>query len=267
MAYFFVILFALCSIIGVLFFIIQDRYIFYPVRLKANYQFNFSFEFEERNYSPSIGVVLNSVLIKTPLKSKGVIFYLHGNAGNIQKWGSDVGEDFLNLGYDVFMYDYRSYGKSKGVRTSNSLMRDAMFMYDNLKEHYSENNIHVYGKSLGAGLAAYVSSKAYPYQLIMETPFYSMRDLSKQYFSWFPTFLLKYEIPTYYFCQEIETSIPISIFHGTSDKVISHDSSLKIKERVSHKINLFLIPRARHNNLNSFNSYHYRLKQVLNERY
>lgn len=249
--------------IAIFFFFYQERFIFYPLRLESDYKFNFPFEFDEYTYEMGKTARLNCVLAYTEKERKGVILYLHSNTGNIKTCSHEVIPDLLELGYDVFVMDYRSYGKSRGKISRQSLLYDVEFIYKEVKKKYPENQIHLFGKSLGAGLASYLASHHFPHQLIMETPFYSMRELAMHYFPWLPSFLLKYRLPTNKYCKDVEAPIPITIFHGTSDEIIPHDSSLKIKERVHHKINLYLIPKGRHNNLNSFKSYHYRLNQIL----
>jgi hypothetical protein len=49
----------------------------------------------------------------------GVVFYLHGNAGNLDSWF--VNADFWRqANVDLFMLDYRGYGKSSGRITSQA---------------------------------------------------------------------------------------------------------------------------------------------------
>ncbi len=250
-------------VIASLFLIFQNRFIFHSVALAPDHTFHFPFEFDEYTYETGKMAKINCILAYTEKERKGVILYLHSNTGNLQICSCDVVPDFLELGYDVFVMDYRSFGKSTGKLSKQALLYDTEFVYKELKKKYPENQIHIFGKSLGAGLAAYLASHHFPYQLIMETPFFSMKELALHYFPWLPSFLLKYRLPTNEYCKDVESSIPITIFHGTSDDVIPHDSSLKIKEKVPHKINLYLIPKGQHNNLNTFKSYHFRLNQIL----
>lgn len=66
---------------------------------------------------------------------KGVVYFLHGNAGNLATWG-DVAPIYLQLGYNVFITDYRGFGKSDGTITDQSqLFSDAQLGYDFLKKN------------------------------------------------------------------------------------------------------------------------------------
>lgn len=92
---------ALC--IGLYFY--QEKIIFYPQKLPADYHFKFNQPFEEIPITATDGIKLNGLLFLSTVSnqpSKGLIFYLHGNAGSLQGWG-DVVNVYTNLGYDVFL--------------------------------------------------------------------------------------------------------------------------------------------------------------------
>ena len=73
-------------IISGLLFVFQEKLIFFPQKLDKNYQFSFEQDFEEINISTNDGISLNGLLFKAD-SSKGLIFYLHGNAGCLSSWG------------------------------------------------------------------------------------------------------------------------------------------------------------------------------------
>ena len=64
----------------------QEKLIFFPDKLDKNYKFSFNQPFEEVNIKTKGGNVLNGLLFKSD-KAKGLIFYLHGNAGSLNSWG------------------------------------------------------------------------------------------------------------------------------------------------------------------------------------
>lgn len=98
----------LCSIL----YFYQENLIFFPKNLEKNYKFNFEQKFEELHIKTTEGKLLNGLLFKAN-NSKGLIFYLHGNGGCISSWG-EVAKTHTDLNYDIFIIDYRSYGKSEG---------------------------------------------------------------------------------------------------------------------------------------------------------
>src|SRR5690606_3381365 len=91
----------------------QDSMIFHPSKLKADYEFNYTGAVEEITITASDGIKLNGLLFKSE-ESKGLVFYLHGNGGCLDSWG-DIAPTYTDLGYDIFILDYRGYGKSGGT--------------------------------------------------------------------------------------------------------------------------------------------------------
>src|ERR1700748_3780433 len=99
------IIFSIYIGICVLLFFNQENLIFFPKYLRPDFQFTFQQEFEEINIKTIDNKTLSGILFKAD-SSKGVIFYLHGNAGALDSWG-EVAQTYTNLHYDVFMIDYR----------------------------------------------------------------------------------------------------------------------------------------------------------------
>ena len=67
-------------------FILQEKLIFFPQKLDKNYQFNFDQKFEEVYITTIDSIYLHGILFKAD-NSKGLIYYLHGNAGSLSSWG------------------------------------------------------------------------------------------------------------------------------------------------------------------------------------
>lgn len=214
----------------------QERLIFFPEKLTADYKFTFAQKFEELSFNTKDNTKLNSILFKAD-SSKGLIFYLHGNAGSLKSWG-EVAKTYTDLHYDLFMLDYRCYGKSEGsISSQEQLYSDVQLVYDSLKAKYSEDKIIVLGYSIGTGPAAKLASSNSPKLLILQAPYYSLTDMMKHTYPIIPTFLLKYKFSTYEYIKECK--MPIVIFHGDKDEVIYYRSSLKLKEHF--KINDIVI--------------------------
>ena len=207
----------------------QEKMIFFPEKLAKDFKFSFEGNFEELNVNAPDGTLINSVLFKAD-STKGVIFYLHGNGGSVNRWGG-VAKTYTTLGYDVVMTDYRGYGKSDGeISSQTQIFSDVQTVYDELRKRYKEQQIIVLGYSIGTGPAAWVASVNHPKMLILQAPYYSLTDMMRHTYSFVPTFLLKYKFPTCQYVQECK--IPIVIFHGTDDRVIYYNSSVQLKEKM-----------------------------------
>src|SRR4051812_49371419 len=89
-------------------YLFQEKLIFFPEKLEKDFQFKFNKKFEELSIKTHDNLKLDCLLFKAD-NARGVIFYLHGNAGSLNSWG-EVGGDYADLNYDVFMPHYRGYG-------------------------------------------------------------------------------------------------------------------------------------------------------------
>lgn len=258
----FSVLLGLYFLICLLAYFFQEKLIFFPQVLAKDFRFRFTGEFEERYLEMKDGKKLHALLFKAE-NSKGVVFYLHGNAGSLEGWGG-VAETFTDLNYDVLIPDYRGFGKSEGsVKSEDQLHGDTQILYDFLKNNYSENRILVLGHSIGSGMAVKVASENTPKLLILQAPFYSVPDLAQNIkpLEIFPTFLIKYKFSNGKFLKKVNA--PVVILHGDEDKIIYYGSSQKLKQEFKPGDTLITLNGYGHNNFLDSESYRREIKQVL----
>lgn len=255
------ILLGLYVMIGTSLYFIQEKILFRPTVLAQYYVYQFNQSFEEVFLRADDDAVINAIHFKTE-NPKGVILYFHGNAGDLSRWGF-IAEYFVNKQYDVFIMDYRTYGKSTGKLNEAVLYKDAQLCYDHVLKQYKESDITLYGRSLGTGIATNVASKNNPKQLILETPYYSMIDVAQHKFPILPVKqLLKYKIMTNDFIKKVKC--PITIFHGTDDNIVPFESGKKLYDELSDKQAKFIpIDGGNHNNLIDFEEYRKGIESIL----
>jgi pimeloyl-ACP methyl ester carboxylesterase len=188
--------------------------------------------------------------------SKGVILYLHGNTDAIDKWGW-VAKTYTALNYDVFMPDYRGYGKSGG----NIKNEAQLYSYNYLKINYPENKIIVLGYSIGTGPAAMLAAVNHPKELILQAPYYSLPDAIHHLRPSFDTANIAFHFNTYQFVQR--TSAPIFIFHGDADKMFYYGSSEKLKAFFKPADELITLKGAGHAYMDKNKDYLDALKRIL----
>ncbi|MCW5515186.1 alpha/beta hydrolase [Muriicola sp. Z0-33] len=245
----------------IMLYFLQEKLIFLPTTLPQNYSFSFSQPFDEIFLTAADDAVLNGLHFKNEAP-KGTILYFHGNAGDLSRWGNIV-TFFVDKGFDVIVMDYRTYGKSSGTLSEAALYKDGQLFYDYALDHYQEQNIILYGRSLGTGIASKLASQNQPRQLILETPYYSLLDLAIKRFPFLPVkWFLKYQLPSNEYTQLVKC--PINIFHGTDDKVVPYDSGERLFNSLNIKQKQFIsVPDGEHNNLVDFDAYRKGIDQVL----
>ena len=245
-------------LIGLLYFF-QEKLIFYPQKLKQSYQYSVDQDFKELMIRTSDDKLINALLFEAD-STKGVIFYLHGNAGSLESWGT-IATLYTGMNYDVFILDYRGFGKSEGnITGEEQLFEDNQIAYDKLKETYKEEDIIVLGYSIGTGLAAKLASENNPKLLILQAPFYSFAEMMRSQFN-FPTFILKYKLRTNVYLKQCKC--PVVIFHGDSDEIVDYKWSVKLKEEFKNKTQLITLHGEGHNEITNNAIYQSELKRIL----
>lgn len=240
---------------------VQDFFLFHPEKLDLDFKYHFEYPFYEIYLDTEDGAAINALHFKLP-KSKGVIFYFKGNTRSIKGWGK-FARDFLSKGYDFFLIDYRGFGKSTGKRSEENFHKDSQIAYNYLLRFYKEDEIIIYGRSIGSGFATNVAAKNSPKKLILDSPYYSMYHLAKMYVPFLPVAsVLKYQIRTDQYIQNVKS--PIYILHGTHDKLIPIRHAIKLAN-LNPKAHLIKIKGGGHNTLPQFSTYHHVIFEILND--
>lgn len=154
------------------------------------------------------------------MDSKGIILFCHGNAGNISQ-RIDSFRIFRQLGFSTFIFDYRGYGKSEGIPTEKGTYLDADGAWDYMvkKMKIPPEEIIVFGRSLGGGIASYLAQKYHPRALIIDSSFTSVADMASRLFPGLPLkLLLRFKYNTRKRLKNIHC--PVLIIHSPDDRTI-----------------------------------------------
>jgi len=248
-------------IASMLLYLLQERFIFLGEPLDRDHQFKFDIPHTELYIDMKDGGMINVLQFKAE-SSKGLILYYHGNAGNLAGWGF-VAQDFVSLGYDVAILDYRGYGKSTGKRTEKTILSDAVAVYDHFINEYPEDMIILYGRSLGTGIAAYAGSRRNPAKIILETPYYTFTSLVQAHVPVFPAApSLKFKFNTHRYLKEVRC--PVYIFHGTEDSVVPFKQGNRLYKSLDpENAFMYIIKGGTHNDLSNYKEYWDNLERVL----
>ncbi|MEO7762239.1 MAG: alpha/beta fold hydrolase [Casimicrobiaceae bacterium] len=241
---------AYAGIIGLLYFA-QERMIFPASTLPPDYVFTFDQPFEELSISVP-GATLDALHFRQP-NPRGLVFFLHGNAGDLTTWTTGI-DFYRRINYDLFIFDYRGYGKSTGrIESEAQLHADVRAAWDRIAPEYNGKPIAVYGRSLGTGLAAYLAREVNPALLIMVTPYVSLAAAAKRTYPLAPEWLLKYPLRTDAIIGEIKT--PIVLVHGTRDALLPLADSEALRKLARSPVELLIIDDATHGDIHLFPTY------------
>ncbi len=153
-------------------------------------------------------------------QSRGVLLFFHGNAGNISHRFDSL-KIFNELGLATLILDYRGYGRSQGRPSEEGTYRDANAAWRYLTEQrrIAGEDIVLFGRSLGAAIAAYLAAKQTPKALIIESAFTSIPDIAAEVYPFLPArWLARFDYNTKAHLRSV--SCPILVVHSRDDDII-----------------------------------------------
>ena len=228
----------------------QEGLLFHPEPLPADARLASEADVHER-FVDVPGAKLSVLELRLP-EPRGVVFFLHGNAGNLQSWFTNTAF-YRRAGYDLVMPDYRGFGKSTGhIESEAQLHADVAAVWRAVAPHYAGKRIVIYGRSLGTGLAAALAADVRPDLTVLVSPYASMAGLAREHFPWLPPQVLRYPLRTDLAVQRLRG--PLLLVHGDRDEVIPFAESTKLLA-VAPQARLVRIAGGGHNDLHQIPAY------------
>ena len=197
------------------------------------FQRNLMYHPDENNYSgDNLEVNIEKVNIKTTdninllgwfhnknLNSYKTIVYFHGNAGTLENRIHKLNH-FKDMDVNFLIIAWRGFSGNKGKPSEEGLYTDGASAINWLKEKgLKEEDIIIYGESLGTGIATEITQNKNFAGLILETPFTSMIEAAKNFYPYIPVGLIlkdKYENN-----EKIKNiNIPVLVMHGEADQIV-----------------------------------------------
>lgn len=204
------------------------KIIFYPDKNVLRSPQSIGLAFEDIYFTTQDKIKLNGWLIKSG-ENKGTLLFFHGNAGNISH-RLDKMMAFHQLGLNVFIIDYRGYGKSEGTPTEQGVYQDAESAYEYLisREDLDSKKIIVYGESLGGAVAIDLATKRSIAGLIADSTFTSVPAMASESTSLVPGFLINTKMDSIAKVKNI--FVPKLFIHSIDDDIIPFSMGKKLFE-------------------------------------
>lgn len=236
----------------------QERLLFLPEPLPADHRFNAGPDVHEV-WVDVPGARLHALHLKLPAP-RGLVFYLHGNAGNLDGWFANA-DFWRQAGFDLFMLDYRGYGKSTGrISSQAQLQADVRTALAQVAPAYAGRRLVLFGRSLGTGLTTGLAAERQPDLTVLVSPYTSLRALAAQHYRFVPAALLRYPLASDGYIARIRG--PVLLAHGGRDTLIPPSHSQRLASLAAHPT-LLLVPEAGHNDIHAFAAYLQGLRAAL----
>jgi hypothetical protein len=251
------------AVIGIAGYYLQDKFLLHPISIPAGDSYTINQPYREIELPVDSNTSFHFIQFTRPddTLTKGVVLYFHGNRENINRYAR-FAPPFIEGNYEVWMADYPGFGKAKGKATEALMYEEAKQLYLLARKKYTPEQIIIYGKSIGTGVASWLASVRDCRHLILETPYYSISSLLQPVFGIYPlNRLLHFQFPTYQYLPMVKA--PITILHGTDDGVIRYSNASKLIPLLKKEDRFVTIEGGSHNNLSDYPIFQQTIKEVI----
>ncbi len=187
-----------------------------------------------------------------PGESRTTLLWLHGNAGNIGHRVYNIAMLVRNTGLGVFIIDYRGYGRSEGAPFEKGLYMDAEAAFEHLTTDLGldpEEDIVIFGRSLGASVAAEMATRRRVRSVVLESGFTSVREMSGSRRTRLVSFLLLPMLDARYdSLSKIGSALsPVMVIHGDRDDIVPFEMGERLYEAAPEPKRFYRVRGASHN--------------------
>ena len=242
-------LLAACLLIVLMLRWFEHSQVYHPNRVLDATGAELGRPFEDVSFKASDGVALNGWFFPASTNSprrRLAVLYCHGNGGNISHQ-LDTYAALLATGVNVFVFDYRGYGRSQGRPSEEGTYLDAQAAYQWLRQKgFAGTNIIAFGESLGGGVAAELALRDPIGGLVLQSTFTSITDMGAELFPWLPVrWLAKIRYDTHSKLPRLH--VPVLVMHGPADELVRFHHG-KANFAAANEPKLFWELRGDHNN-------------------
>jgi fermentation-respiration switch protein FrsA (DUF1100 family) len=235
-----------------------DNLFYYPDNVVYSVPTKYGLEYEDVFFSSKDGTVLHGWFIPAKSDPVGTVIHFHGNAQNLTahfefvKW-------LPQEGFNLFVFDYRGYGQSKGKPSRRGIYEDSVAAIEYVKSRsdIDRERLFVLGQSLGGANA--ISAVAGNHfdgirGVVIESSFCSYRRIARDVLDETSVSFLQAPISSLMVSNSYDpedvvadiSPIPIVFIHGTDDDVVPCYHSKRLYEKAGEQKELWIIEGGRH---------------------
>jgi pimeloyl-ACP methyl ester carboxylesterase len=208
---------------------VQGSRIFRPLRDIVATPADHGLAYDEVGFDTADGLRLNGWYVPRA-GARYLLMFFHGNTRNISHCLDSV-LLFHRLGFNVFLFDYRGYGRSEGEPSEQGTYADAeaAWRYLASQRGAEPGSTVMLGRSLGAAIASWLAARRPPRLLVLESTFTSLPEVAAERYPWLPARLLaRHHYPVARHLPRIHC--PVLILHSREDEVIGFHHGTRLYE-------------------------------------
>jgi fermentation-respiration switch protein FrsA (DUF1100 family) len=204
---------------------------------------------EDHWFAASDGVRLHAWWCRpaaTGPTSDSVLLWFHGNAGNLAQRADQL-LALADIPAQVFIVDYRGYGRSEGRPSEDGLYRDGRAAWRYLTEEVGVDpgRIVVLGVSLGGAVAVDLAAEVTPAGLVVQSSFTSLPDMAAHHYPFIPRWLIRTRMNSEATIGRV--GCPILVVHSPADDVVPYELGRRLYDAAPGDRRFYEIPGAAHN--------------------
>jgi len=205
----------------------------------------YNIKYEDIYFEGKSEIRLHGWWFPAALESKGHVLFLHGNAENISTHSGLV-YWLTQHQYDVFIFDYRGYGKSQGNAQIDGVMSDIQSSREYIETRRDKNKkVFMIGHSLGASMGVYNLAQ-HPKNIdgmILVSPFSDYRQIAREsmdkswltwLFQWPASLTISTEYNPIDYVSRLP-NVPKLFIYSESDRIISSDHVIQLYDKATEE--------------------------------
>jgi fermentation-respiration switch protein FrsA (DUF1100 family) len=243
-----------------------NQFFYFPTHDQPATPQKWGFLYENVEFKSADGTKLHGwFLMAKGGKPKGTVVFSHGNAGSL---GYHLGFVMwlAEAGYQVFMYDYRGFGKSEGTLNRDGMIQDvkAAFVYVSARKDVQKDKLISYGHSLGGAKSVAALAELHPTGLkaiVIDGAFSSYQAMAKLVAGELGAELISDEFSPKDSIAKI-TGTPLLVVHGQKDQVVPFAQGKQLFDLANEPKTLFDVKEGQHGDSLSRDAGAYRKKML-----
>lgn len=204
---------------------------------------------EDVQFRSSDGTALHGWLLPSPQPTSLWVVFFHGNAEHVADCAPELDLVRSSLPANVFVFDYRGYGRSEGSPKEPGVLADGRAAVEWVCQDHglTPEQLVLHGRSLGGAVAIDVASRLGARALIVERTFTSMTDVAACHYPWLP---IRWLMRNRYENMDKIARFhgPLLVSHGADDEIVPFAQAERLFAAAGSEHKVFhTMPGASHN--------------------